>query len=139
VADADVLVESFSDRVLPNLGYPADELRRLNPRLRTIAVRAFPASSWVAFGRGVHAASGLGMVAGAPVPALLAYPDPLAGLVAFTAVMRALADPEGADAEISLAGAIAPLLARAGEPLGPLDRGAIAQLSPPGPMLLRER
>ena len=49
-----------------------------------------PESSWVAFGRGVHAASGLGMVDGVPTPALLAYPDPLAGLVAFAAVLRAL-------------------------------------------------
>ena len=31
VRQADVLVESFSDRVLPNLGYPTDELWRLNP------------------------------------------------------------------------------------------------------------
>jgi hypothetical protein len=139
VTAADVLVESFSDRVLPNLGYPIDGLRRLNPQLRVISVRAFPASSWVAFGRGVHAASGLGMVGGAPAPALLAYPDPLAGLTAFAAVLRALAEPEGAHVEISLAGAMAPLLATAGQPLGTLDRDAIAQLSPPGPVLLRER
>jgi hypothetical protein len=135
VVSADVLVESFSDRVLPNLGYPIDELRRLNPRLRVIAVRAFPVSSWVAFGRGVHAASGLGMVAGTPTPALLAYPDPLAGLAAFTAVLRTLADPDGADVEISLAGAVAPLLATAGQPLGELDHDAIGRLAPPGPVL----
>ncbi len=105
-----------------------------------ISIRAFAQSSWVAFGRGVHAASGLGMVAGQPAPALLAYPDPLAGLVAFTAVLRALAEPDGgANIEVSLAGAIAPLLPTAGRPLGPVDRDAIAQLSPPGPLLVRER
>jgi hypothetical protein len=139
VAGADVLVESFSDRVMPNLGYSVDELWRVNPRLRVIALRAFPASSWVAFGRGVHAAGGLGMVAGAPTPALLAYPDPLAGLAAFGATLGALADPDGCAIEISLAGAIAPLLATAGRPLGEGDPDAIAQLAPPGRALLRER
>jgi hypothetical protein len=139
VGRADVLVEAFSDRVLPNLGYPNHELWRLNPHLRVISIRAFAQSSWVAFGRGVHAVSGLGMVAGAPAPALLAYPDPLAGLAAFTATLRALAGDGGEHIEVSLAGAMAPLLPSAGEPLGEVDRDAIAQLSPPGPLLLRER
>ena len=103
-----MLVESFSDRVLPTLGYPTDELWRLNPRLRVISIRAFAHSPWVAFGRGVHAASGLGMIAGEPTPALLAYPDPLAGLTAFSAALRALAADGGAEIEVSLAGAMAP-------------------------------
>ncbi len=139
IGRADVVVESFSDRVLPNLGYPIDELRRLNPRLRVISIRAFAHSSWVAFGRGVHAASGLGMIAGTPTPALLAYPDPLAGLAAFGAALRALSTADGAEIEISLAGAIAPLLPTAGRPLGVADPDAIAQLALPGPALVRER
>ena len=33
VGEADLLVESFSSRVMPNLGYDAGALRALNPRL----------------------------------------------------------------------------------------------------------
>jgi CoA-transferase family III len=139
IAGADVLVESFSARVLPNLGYAPEALHRINPRLTVVAIRAFPATSpdasWVAFGRGVHAASGLGVVGGEPVPSLLAYPDPLAGLVAFCAVLAALGGPGGTAEEVSLAGAISPLLPTAGRPLGTVDSGAIASLGPPGPML----
>lgn len=111
--DADVLVESFSDRVLPNLGYDPETVARVNPTLTTVRIRAFPSgtpeASWVAFGRGVHAASGLGMVSGQPAPATIAYPDPLAGLLAFARVLEALGSgPQ--ETEVSLASAIAPLL-----------------------------
>ena len=136
-----MLVESFSARVLPNLGYPPDVLHRLNPRLTIAAIRAFPSSSpeasWVAYGRGIHAASGLGMVGGEATPALLAYPDPLAGLAAFGTVLGALGGPGGTVEEVSLAGVISPLLATSGRPLGVLDAGAIAALGPPGPVLVR--
>ena len=43
VGEADLLVESFSSRVMPNLGYGADALRAINPRLAIVAIRAFPA------------------------------------------------------------------------------------------------
>ena len=129
--EADVLVESFSDRVLPNLGYDDASLTRLNHRLNVVRVRAFPSSSaeasWVAFGRGVHAVSGLGFVDGAPAPATVAYPDPLAGLLAFAAVLEALARLEGGQrVEVSLAGAIAPLLGASGAALGAVDDASIA-------------
>jgi len=141
IAGADVLVESFSARVLPNLGYPAEVLQRVNPRLSIVAIRAFPSTSpegsWVAFGRGVHAASGLGTVGGAPVPSLLAYPDPLAGLAAFGTTLDALGGPGGTFEEVSLAGAISPLLSVAGRPLGTVDAAAIATLGPPGPVFVR--
>lgn len=132
VATADVLVESFSRRVMPNLGYSETELRRRNPRLTIVAVRAFAHSSdeasWVAYGRGVHAASGLGMIGGAPCPVRLAYPDPLAGLQAFGAVLAALASDQPTSIEISLGGALTPLLPTAGQPLGALDIDALDAL-----------
>ncbi len=141
VAGADVLVESFSARVMPDLGYPPEALHRLNPRLTIVAIRAFPSTSpeasWVAYGRGVHAASGLGLIGGETAPALLAYPDPLAGLAAFGTVLAALGGPGGSVEEVSLAGAVSPLLSTAGCPLGPVDEGAIANLGPPGPVLMR--
>ena len=83
VAEADVLVESFSARVMPNLGYDAGALRAVNPRLTTVSIRAYAGCEWVAYGRGVHATSGLGMINGRPQPASIAYPDPLTGFAAF--------------------------------------------------------
>jgi CoA-transferase family III len=140
VGAANVLVESFSRRVLPNLGYSAEALRRLNPRLTVVAIRAFPPgsaeASWVAYGRGVHAASGLGVVDGTPTPSLLAYPDPLAAIAAFGTVLGALGGPGGTVEEVTLAGAIAPLLATAGQPLGDVDVDAIGSLPVPGPILV---
>jgi hypothetical protein len=141
VSEADVLVESFSWRVLPDLGYSSERLHHINPRLTIVAIRAFPSTSphasWVAYGRGVHAASGLGVVRGQPVPALLGYPDALAGLQAFVTVLGALGGPGGTIEEVSLAGAISPLLPSAGRPLGTVDADAIAGLPMPGPVLVR--
>lgn len=132
VRSADVLVESFSDRVMPNLGYGRDELAALNPRLIVVSIRAFAASSpeasWVAYGGGVHATSGLGVIDGVAQPAALAYPDPLAGLAAFTGVLRALSrSRDGVQLiDVSLAKSIAPLTATcAGHPLGEVDHGAL--------------
>lgn len=114
---ADLLVESFSRRVLPNLGYGPDDLDRLNPNLAILAIRAFPAASpeadWLAYGPGVHAASGLGLVSSTPRPAPVAYPDLVAGVLAATTAVEMLAAGTGARAEVSLAGAIEPLVDRA--------------------------
>ncbi len=123
VAGADVVVESFSQRVMGNLGYPPEGLRRCNPRVVTASLRAFPSDGaeqgWVGFGRGVHAASGLGMLGGAPQPVRFAYPDPIAGLALFAAVLDTLdrADPPCA-IEVSLAGPIAALAEGGARPLG---------------------
>jgi hypothetical protein len=133
VGRADLLVESFSPRVLGNLGYGPEELHRLAPRLATVSIRAFPAGSteeaWVAYGQGVHAASGLGMVDGAPRPAGFSYPDPLAGLWAFAEALAALAAPAGARRrEVSLAGAVAPLARTADARAGAGDPAALGEL-----------
>ena len=96
VAHADIVVSSFSRRVMPNFGYDHDGLQRIRPGIVTVAVHAFPSGSperdWVAYGGGVHAASGLGDdgTGGWWQPAV-SYPDPLAGLAAAGAVERALA------------------------------------------------
>ena len=112
-AESDVLVESFSARVMPNLGYGADELRRDqpapddggDPRLRRTA------TGWPT-GAACTPTSGLGMHAGRPQPASIAYPDPLTGFAAFAAALRALgADEPPALTTVSLASTIAPLLA----------------------------
>lgn len=123
LADADLLVESFSRRVMSNLGYSNDQLAARFPELATVAIRAFPHGSaeenWVAFGPGAHAASGLGWTAESrPQTAPVAYPDFLTGIATFAASVRLIATPPGQleqsndrSAEMSLAGSIAPLLA----------------------------
>jgi hypothetical protein len=96
VADADVVIESFSPRVLPNLGLDLPTLRTANPDVLLVSMPAFAADSaerdWVAYGTGVHAACGLGVDDGgrAWAPAVT-YPDPLGGLAAFAAICTALA------------------------------------------------
>lgn len=131
VRSADVLVHSFSRRVMPNLGYGRDRLRCLNPRLATVAISAFgshqPEHDWVAYGGGVHAASGLGLLGGVPTPAPIAYPDPLAGLAAFTSAVELLGRPTpGGHAEVSLAGVIAPLLPTPTRTAAPATAGSRA-------------
>lgn len=97
---ADVLISSFSRRVLPNLGFDAEALRRLNPRLRTVAIVGFPSGSpeseWLAYGTGIHAMSGLGLIGEVAQAAPIAYPDPLTGYLAVSAVLS------GVSTEVSL-------------------------------------
>jgi len=115
VSGADLVVESFSGRVMTNLGYSPEALRDLNPRLSTISIRAFPANTpeagWLGYGPGVHAASGLGLVTGRPVPAALAYPDFLTGLAAHRRALSLLADDDApARVGVSLLGTIGPIV-----------------------------
>lgn len=116
VAGADLLVSSFSRRVLPNLGYDADRLRSLNPGLACLAITAFgrgvPEQEWLAYGGGVHAASGLGRTDGTARPAPVSYPDPLAGWAAFARALELLGRPGSfRSVEVALADVVAPLAA----------------------------
>jgi hypothetical protein len=119
---ADLLVESYSRRVMPNLGYDAETLDRLRPGLIIARLRAFPRGplvDWTAYGSGIHAVSGLGDVGGGRfAPAALSYPDPLAGLLLFATCLARLAagrrGPGPEVAEVSLLGSVAPLLDRGG-------------------------
>ena len=121
VERADLLVDSFSPRVMPNFGYSPEQLRRLNPRVATLSITAFPAHSrernWLAFGGGVHAASGLACAHGRPEPAPVAYPDALAGLRGFGIALGLLAlRGERPHVTLSLMGSLAPLIS--GAPAG---------------------
>ncbi len=148
---ADLLVTSLSPRALANFGLVPSELSRHAPKLRMLAITAFaqnsPESDWVAYGTGVHAASGLGYLPNSPgtaspdsnthtwprVPAY-SYPDPLAGLLACSVATDLLAtDPPTATdcptatgpvlqyRRVSLAEAIQPLvrLAQKGQAQAP--------------------
>lgn len=96
VADADVVVESFSPRVLPNLGIDLSALLPVNPEVLVVSMPAFapstPEQDWVAYGTGVHAASGLGVDGdGRAWAPSVTYPDPLGGLAAFATICAARA------------------------------------------------
>lgn len=114
----DLLVESFSRRVMGNLGYDEHALRRIAPGLMIAAIRAFPPgerAGWVSYGAGIHAASGLAELApGRFGAACVSYPDPLAGLALFVAmiaqVLARLRAGAPSTVEVSLWDAVRPLL-----------------------------
>ena len=122
LADADLVVESFSRRVLANFGYDPARLAALGVHASTLAIRAFPVGrpewNWLAYGPGAHAASGLALPHdrpdGPPLAAPIAYPDVLAGMAAAAHGLRLLGRA-GRYREITLAGAIAPLVERAAD------------------------
>lgn len=114
---ADLLIDSFSRRVMPNFGYSRPALAARWPRLAALSITAFPTSvpeaDWIAYGPGVHAAMGLGDRGPGRSfePAPVAYPDALAGLAAFASAAELLARGPSAPAgaEVSLAAAVTPL------------------------------
>ena len=118
VGRADLVVDSFSPRVMPNLGLTRNDLARWNDRVLTISLPAFPAGpmrAWVAYGTGIHAVSGLGtMPDGSYASPAVTYPDPLAGLTAAVAALAGLVGRDRgwapAHLEVALQSAVMPLL-----------------------------
>jgi hypothetical protein len=115
VRAADVVVESFSRRVMPNFGLDHEALQAVNPPVISVSMPAFPGDSperdWVAYGTGVHAASGLGDLGdGAMAAPAISYPDPVAGFTAFAAIAQRLARRCPGHIEVSLLSAIQPLI-----------------------------
>ncbi len=117
LASADLLVTSLSPRALVNLELLPSQLGARHPRLHTLAITAFepdsPERDWIAYGTGVHAASGLGWSGDEPREPAYSYPDPLAGLLAAGVAADQLAGVASQHTRVSLAGAIAPLASRA--------------------------
>ncbi len=89
----DLVVESFSPRVMGNLRLDHGVLDSRSPGVTLISVPALPPrgpyGSWVGFGAGVHAIGGLGEAAGAFAAPAFAYPDVLAGLSAHAVALAA--------------------------------------------------
>ena len=114
---ADLLVTSLSPRALANLELLPAQLGAAHPHVRTLAITAFepgsPEADWVAYGTGVHAASGLGWLDESPQAPTYSYPDPLAGLQAACSALDQLAGAAPRHTRVSLAGAVAPLASRA--------------------------
>ncbi len=116
VAGADIVIDSFSPRVMPNLGLDHAALAAVNPSVTTISMPAFPSGSpwhgWVGYGPHVHAMSGLGDAGeGTFWSPSVAYPDPIAGLVAFAVALRRVGRP--GHLEVSLWSATEPIMDRA--------------------------
>lgn len=128
VARADLVVDSFSPRVMPNLNLTPRELRRHRPDVLTMSLPAFPPNSprrnWIGLGAGIHAIVGLGDDgAGRFAEPAVSYPDPLCGFAAAaTAVAMVIGRRRGwrpSHARVPLASATAPLLRFGGGPPRP--------------------
>ncbi|WP_420622829.1 CoA transferase [Candidatus Poriferisodalis sp.] len=117
LASAELLVTSLSPRALANLDLLPEQLCVRHSRLRTMAITAFepdaPECDWIAYGTGVHASAGLGWLDDEPRAPAYSYPDPLAGLHAAARAVDQLAGTAPPHQRVSLAGAVAPLAARA--------------------------
>jgi hypothetical protein len=117
-AASDVVIDSFSPRVMPNFGLDLPE----GPLYASMpAFPPGPERDWVAYGTAVHAVSGLGDAGdGRFVPAAVSYPDPVAG---FTAALGVLAAAAGrargrgvGRVEGAIAASIQPITARSPDP-----------------------
>lgn len=93
-----VLLENFSTRVMPQFELGEDELHDLNPDLIYLTMpgygRSGPAEHWLAYGSSVDSHAGLSSLIGyrdsTPWKGGIAWPDPIAGLHAASAVLAAL-------------------------------------------------
>lgn len=115
VQTADVVLENYSPRVMPQLGLGYERLSELNPSIVYIGMPGFgwtgPSRDWVALGTMIEPAAGLsslmGYAGGGPYKSGVAWADPVAALHAAAAVLIALhdreADPDGRGQAIELA------------------------------------
>jgi len=115
VQQADVVLENYSPRVMPQLGLGYDRLSELSRGIIYIGMPGFgstgPARDWVALGTMLEPAAGLsslmGYRDGGPYKSGVAWADPVAALHAAAAITIALwdraADPEHRGQAIELA------------------------------------
>jgi crotonobetainyl-CoA:carnitine CoA-transferase CaiB-like acyl-CoA transferase len=115
VQQADVVLENYSPRVMPQLGLGYERLSELNPGIIYIGMPGFgwtgPSRDWVALGTMIEPAAGLSSLMGyadsGPYKSGVAWADPVAALHAAAAVLIALwdreADPQRRGQAIELA------------------------------------
>src|SRR6185312_1505095 len=98
VAEADVLIENYTPRVMQNFGLDYATLRAINPRLIMLSMPGFGGDvSWrdyVAFGMSTEQMSGIshltGYAGGPPIFTGMNGGDPFVGIIAATALFAAL-------------------------------------------------
>jgi crotonobetainyl-CoA:carnitine CoA-transferase CaiB-like acyl-CoA transferase len=95
-AVTDVVVESFTPRVMPNLGLDFENLTSANPVMVMLSMPAFPTdgpwASYVAYGGGLELATGLWRtgISGRPEAAPVPFLDYLAGAYGAAGVVASL-------------------------------------------------
>ena len=95
---SDIVAEQFSPRVMANLGYDYENLKKLKPDIIMVSVNAFghdgPWKDYKAFGPGIDTLSGLtsvtGYADGTPVMTSATFTDIMAALNVFIACCAAL-------------------------------------------------
>jgi len=114
IAGADVLIENYSPRVMPQLGLGEDRLQELNPALIYVTMpgygRSGPDADRVAYGPMIDGHAGLSSLMGYEGSqgwkGGVAWPDPVAGIHAAGAAIAALlarrADPDGRGLTVEL-------------------------------------
>ena len=98
VADADVVAESFTPRVMENFGLGFDALTKIKPDLIMISLSGYgqfgPMRDFAGYGMGLEPASGIssitGYPGGPPIRSGLSFTDPYSGFVGAGAVLTAL-------------------------------------------------
>lgn len=103
IAGADVLIENYSPRVMPQLGLGEDRLQELNPALIYVTMpgygRTGPDADRVAYGPMIDGHAGLSSLMGyegsAGWKGGVAWPDPVAGIHAAAATVAALVARRG--------------------------------------------
>ncbi|MDA0364339.1 MAG: CoA transferase [Chloroflexi bacterium] len=98
IADADVVIENYTPRVMPNFGLTYDVLREIKPDLIMISMPGFGLDvSWrdyVAFGMSTEQMSGMshltGYDDGPPLFTTTSGGDPFVGVLAATTILAAL-------------------------------------------------
>ncbi len=102
VAVADVVIENYSPRVMPQLGLGYERLREVNPSIVYIGMPGFgwtgPNRDYVALGTMLEPAAGLSSLMGyadsGPYKSGVAWADPVAAMHAAAAILIALHDRE---------------------------------------------
>ncbi|MGI9596714.1 MAG: CoA transferase, partial [Acidimicrobiales bacterium] len=98
----DVIIENYSPRVMPNLGFDETRIHELNPDIIYVTMpgygRSGPAENWLAFGSSVDSHAGLSSLIGydgaGPWKGGVAWPDPIAGLHAAGGILAAVWERE---------------------------------------------
>jgi len=102
----DVIIENYSPRVMPNLGFDENRIHELNPDIVYVTMpgygRSGPAENWLAYGSSVDSHAGLSSLIGyadaSPWKGGVAWPDPITGLHGAAGILTAIwnreADPE---------------------------------------------
>ncbi len=100
VPAADILVENYSPRVMPDLGFDQDALHDLNPDLVYVTMPGYgrdgPHTDWVAYGPTIDGHVGHTSLTGyrdeGPWKCGVAWPDPIGGVHGAAAALVALLD-----------------------------------------------